>query len=277
MVMDGPKLACCNFISEPKLLKEFALDHGFTGIDWSFRHENLPQTPAEESALLATISIFQPLEVRYHCAFKKTDLGDVDDESAKTALQVFRQVCRLVAKLGGRFLTIHVGLGRDTTTDLSWNRTIERLANLARYANSIGLRLCLENLAWGWTSRPELFEKLIRKSGCWATIDVGHALVSPSILSQQYRVRDFVAPQAERILNGHIYHEEKDKHHLPPDGIEDLADRLRMLLELPWCDWWVLELREEEPLLTTLEVVEEFLRREFNKDYTTLSGQTMSL
>jgi hypothetical protein len=38
-----------------------------------------------------------------------------------------------------------------------------------------------------------------------------------------------------------------------------LQDRLDLLFRLPLCNWWVLELREEAPLFTTLQVVEEFL------------------
>ena len=163
--MTRPKLACCNFIPEITFLKEFALQHGFQGVDWSFTPENLPRNPAQESLLVKAIANLQPLEVRYHCAFKKTDIGDVDEARAKKAVKTFKDVCRLVSKLGGRFLTIHVGLGRDSTVNLSWQRTVEGLANVVRFANEVGVRLCLENLAWGWTSRPELFEKLIRKSG----------------------------------------------------------------------------------------------------------------
>ena len=274
-MMKSPKLACCNFISEAESLKEFALEHGLKGIDWSFTQENLPQSPSEESALVKTISSLRPLEVRYHCACKKIDLGDLDEGNSEDAMSIFRRVCRLVSKLEGHFLTIHVGLGRDTTIDLSWNRTIDRLADLVRYANGMGVRLCLENLAWGWTSRPELFEKLIRKTGCWATIDVGHALVSPSILTQQYRVKDFVIPQAERILNAHIYHEENNELHLPPNKLEDLEDPLRMIHQLPWCDWWVLELKEEEPLLQTLEIVGEFLKRELSQSDSNLTRLTI--
>ena len=275
--MNSPKLACCNFLPEVDELKEFALQYGFAGIDWSFNQENLPQSPAEESALVKTISSLRPLEVRYHCAFKKIDRGDLDEGNCEGAMSIFRRVCRLVSKLQGHFLTIHVGLGRDTTLDLSWSRTIERLAALVGYGNEMGVRLCLENLAWGWTSRPELFEKLIRKSGCWATIDLGHALVSPSILTQQYRIKDFVLPHAERIVNGHVYHEEKDHQHLPPGKLEDLHDRLRMLHQLPWCDWWVLELKEERSLLKTLEVVQEFLRQGCKNLYPDLTGSAIEI
>lgn len=257
--MTLPKLACCNFISEITLLKEFALRHGFQGVDWSFTLESLPQSPAQESSLVKKLDSLYPLEIRYHCAFKNTDMGDVNEAEAQKAVRIFKQVCRLVSKLGGRFLTIHVGLGRDSTVGLSWQRTVEGLADVAQFANEVGVRLCLENLAWGWTSRPELFEKLIRKSGSWATLDIGHARVSPSIKSQQYHLVDFVSPHPERFLSAHIYHEEKGTRHLAATSVKDLEERLALLRELPLCHWWVLELRQEEPLLLTLDMVRQFL------------------
>ena len=75
-------------------------------------------------------------------------------------------------ELGGRFITIHIGgLGRESAFDLCWQKTLAGLTELVHRANKLGLRLCIENLAWGWTSRPDLFEKLIRLSGAWATLD----------------------------------------------------------------------------------------------------------
>ena len=257
--MRTPRIACCNFIPDVRELKNFALHHGFSGADWTFTMETLPRTPREASSLVDTIAELHPLEVRYHCALSRVDLGDLDADKAKTALKVLRGVCRLVSKLGGQFLTIHVGLGLDSTNGLSWERTLDRLAFLVRLAGEVGVRLCLENLGWGWTSRPELFEKLIRKSGCWGTFDIGHAQVSPSIATQLYRVEDFVAPHADRFLNVHIYHREDGERHLSPASLTDLEERLRLVRRLPQCDWWVLELRERKALLSTLAVVKEFL------------------
>ena len=255
----SPKLACCNFIRDIHKLKAFAQANGFEGIDWSFHIKSLPKSPAEETALFKSISSLYPLEVRYHCAFPKTDMGDDDREKAAAAEDIFRSVCRLVSKLGGGFITMHIGLGRHSTNHLSWERSLERVADLVQFANGLGVRLCLENLGWGWTSRPDLYEKLIRKTGIWATLDIGHAKVSPSVKSQQYDLEDFVAPYPERFLNAHIYHEEVSGGHVPPRALEDLEERLNMLKELPLCDWWVLELREEEPLLETCQMVRTFL------------------
>lgn len=256
--MNEPKLAMCNFIPEVEELKKTALVHGFAGVDWTFRLEDLPTNPFDESRLLRKISQLHPLEVRYHCAFKGVDLGDSDAERADAAMEIFRKTCRLISRLEGRFMTIHLGLGRDSTEGLSWKRTLDALAELVSFANGLGIRLCLENLAFGWSSRPELFEKLIRKSSADVTLDIGHAQVCPSVQSRYYTFEDFVSPHYERVLNAHVYHEEWDETHFPPQAVDDVADRLSLLLCLP-CDWWVLELREERALFSALKVVREFL------------------
>jgi sugar phosphate isomerase/epimerase len=254
-----PRIACCNFIPDVQELRAFALENGFDGIEWSLRRAEVPSSDEEAGGLARQIEALHPLEVRYHCAFQKTDLGDIDAERSREAMRVFRQVCCLVGHLGGEVVTIHVGLGHDSTLGLSWERTIDSLAHLVRYAESIGVRLCLENLAWGWTSRPELYEKLIRKAGPWATLDIGHAWVSPSVTSQHYSIEDFVGPHPERFLGAHIYHSEDDSGHVAPRSLDEIAGRLRLLRRLPACDWWVLEVRERAGLLQTLSVVREFL------------------
>jgi sugar phosphate isomerase/epimerase len=253
-----PRLAMCNFITDDSLLKRFALANGFSGVDWTFKIEDLPRTPWDESRLLKRIAGLHPLEIRYHCAFKGIDLGDVTSAKAERAMEIFQDVCRLVAKLDGRFVTIHNGLGLDSTAGLSWERSLEALADLVKFGKSLGIAICLENLAWGWSSRPELFEKLVRKSEAGVTLDIGHARVSPSVQSQQYSFEDFVAPHQNKVFNAHIYHEELEDGHIPPQHLNDIHHRLSVLTSLP-CNWWVLELREQQSLLATLEIVHHYL------------------
>jgi len=261
-LISPPKLALCNFFPDVKFLKEFALDHGFQGIDWTFNRENLPRTRIEEQSLGKAIHTLYPLEVRYHLFFPNTDLGDTDTEKANDAARLFRHLCRLVSRLGGRRITVHVGLGRDSSTGLCWQRTVEGLADLTSFAERLGLRVCLENLIRGWTGRPALFGKILKKAGCWATLDIGHARSCASVRSRSNRIEDFMLAHPERFLNAHIYHQETIEGHLPPGTLADIEDRLRMLRSLPFCDWWVLELREEKALVQTLRIVREFLEAE---------------
>jgi sugar phosphate isomerase/epimerase len=239
-------------------LRHTALAHGFSGVDWTFKLQDLPTNDVDELRLIKRISRLHPMEVRYHCAFEGVDLGDADPSKADAAMEIFRRACRLVSKVDGRFMTVHVGLGRESSMDLSWEHSVAALTGLVGYADALGVCVCLENLACGWSSRPDLFEKLVRKSGAGITLDIGHARVSPSVESQHYAFEDFVLPHYDRVFNAHVYHEEREDGHLPPEKLDDLIERLNLLRCLP-CDWWVLELREENTLLSTLKIVRQFL------------------
>lgn len=257
-MVSRPKLAMCNFIPDAVAVRDIARSNGFQGVDWTLNIEDLPRNSIEEAGLIREIERLQPLEVRYHCAFRGVDLGEEDIHRADAALDVYRDACRIVSKLDGRFMTIHLGLGRTAMAELSWERTLKRLSDLVDFARDKGIHLCLENLASGWTSRPELFEKLIRKSGAGVTFDIGHAQACHSVESCRYEISDFVSPHPEKVHNAHVYCEERDDRHLPPSNLGDMRERLEILDSLP-CDWWVLELRDEESLLTTLETVNDFL------------------
>lgn len=270
--MASPKLALCNFIPDVDSLRRTALMHGFAGVDWTFKVEDLPTNEAEEADLHRRIQGLSPLEVRYHCAFNGVDLGDEDQERAQSAFAIFKRACQTVAGLKGRYMTIHLGLGRLDYEDLSWDRSVDRLASLVAYGKALGVCVCLENLASGWSSRPELFEKLVRKTDAAVTLDIGHARMSPSVQSQRFDVEDLVTPHHRKVLNAHIYHEERDDRHTAPESLADLEDRLHLLTCLP-CDWWVLELREEKALLETLKVVREFLGDDPGQDFLSASPQ----
>ena len=257
--MNGPKLACPNFYPDVLKLKSFALDYGFHGIDWTLRPEDLPKNPLEERRLVNSVSRLAPLEVRFHLFFPGNELGHADAEKARSAKNTFCAAFDLISKVSGRFATVHVGLGRGSMEGISWEGTIAGLRDVAARARQFGARVCLENLVRGWTGRPDLFEELIRKTGCWGTLDMGHAQVCESVTSKTYDVEDFALPHPERILSAHVYHEETEAGHTPPACSFDLEDRLLLLQRLPLCDWWVLELRDETALLQTLDYVREFL------------------
>jgi len=256
-----PKLVMCNFFSDTGKVRDFALEHGFSGIDWSFDLERLPETPMQESGWAKDQEMLAPFEVRYHCPFHQIDLGNDDPALAEKAEIIFRRIIRLIAKVGGGSMSIHIGLGHNSTEPLSWEATIDNLGRLVQFGARQRVRVCLENLAWGWTSKPNLFEKLIRLSGADVTLDIGHAYACESVQSWQYTIEDFVTPHADRVLNAHVYHTEiPGQGHIPPEKMEDIEDRLALLQEIG-CKWWVLEIREPEGLLKTRKIVDDCLRQ----------------
>ena len=271
-----PKLALCNIFSDVDKLKAFALENGFSGIDWSFDVRAIPNTPGEESKWVSDMSALRPLEVRYHCPFYRIDLGHSDPWEAKTAEAIFRRIIHFVSKAEGKYLTIHIGLGHDSTEPLSWEATIENLRRIVYYGANRGVRVCLENLAWGWTSRPHLFEKLVRGSGTAVTFDIGHAYSCDSVCSYQYEIEDFVSPHADKVVNAHVYHKERSGvGHIPPNRMEDIEDRLDILQQVG-CDWWVIEIKDVDQLLQTKEIVREYLITSHLKNADHVQGQGAS-
>ncbi len=255
-----PKLAMCNFISDLERLKRFAVAHGFDGIDWSFDVEHLPVGPAEDSRWVAFLSALEPLELRFHCPFMKVDIGHENADEGLRAMGIFQRIIQLVAKVGGKYLTVHIGLGHDTTKILSWNETIDNLRRMVRYGAERGVVVCLENLGWGWTSKPNLFEKLVRRSGAGVTFDIGHAHACEAIRSRHYAAEDFVSPHPDRVFNAHVYHTEvTGVGHLPPKALGEVRERLELLQRIG-CSWWTLEIKDAEGLLQTKAVIDTFLR-----------------
>ncbi len=260
-----PKIVTPNLITDHEKMRQFAADHGFDGIDWSFDLAHLPATPAEESRWARRQELLKPYEVRYHCPFLQVDIGHEDKDIQASAMDIFRRMIRLVSKARRRYLSIHVGLGHNTTKILSWESSISNLRQLVRFGVESGVTVCLENLIWGWSSKPNLFEKMVRRSGASVTFDFGHAYSCESIESQTYAVKDFVTPHADRVVNAHIYHKEvSGVGHFPPERVEDIAERLNLLKRTP-CNWWVLELKNVEDLLKTKIIVEEYLKRSEGK------------
>jgi sugar phosphate isomerase/epimerase len=256
-----PKMAMCNFITDLDRLKRIALEQGFDGIDWSFDLENLPTRPADESRWVKLLMALDPLEVRFHCPFPKVDIGHENPEIGKAAKALFQRVTKLVSKAGGKYLTLHIGLGRNTTVILSWDDTIRNLRDMVQYGAEKGVVVCLENLAWGWTSKPNLFEKLIRRTGAGVTFDIGHAQVCEAITSQQFDTEDFVSPHINRVFNAHVYHTEiPGVGHLPPQRLDDIKSRLDILKRIK-CSWWTLEIRDVEGLLQTKKIITGYFEK----------------
>ena len=257
----NPKLAICNIFPDMGRLADFARFYGFTGVDWSFELNGIPETPARESRWVKGLDRLRPLEIRYHCPFYQVDLGHNDPEEAKAARAIFQRIIRLVSKADGEYLTIHIGLGHNSTEPLSWNVTIKNLREIVQFGAEHGIKICLENLAWGWTSRPNLFEKLIRRSGAFVTFDIGHAHACESVRSQQYAVEDFITPHDGKVQNAHIYHTETPGlGHLPPEDLEDIEKRLDLLYD-SGCPWWTIELKEQDALIRTKGLIDYYLER----------------
>jgi sugar phosphate isomerase/epimerase len=150
---------------------------------------------------------------------------------------------------------------RIVERERQWAEHVDHFKRLCQVAAGQGVTVAVEpepKMVVG--SSQEMIEMLhlVDSPHFKVNLDIGHAQVCPSVASKQFTVEDFIHPQPERICNAHVYDAENHTGHIPPRSLEVIRDRLDVISNLPLCDWWVLELREEAALLTTLEFIKEF-------------------
>ncbi len=245
-----PTIAIPNiFGKDAERLASFARRHGIGGIEWSLDPLDFDELPGVMQAL-------EGFEVRFHARFFGVDLAYNDHHRSNVSMKLFRSAADHAASSGKSYLTIHIGLGHSSMGPLSWKRALENLAALADHGAENGVTVCLENLATGWTSDPDLFSQLIRYSGARVTLDIGHAHAAGEGLDRIFR--QFFFQNRERIAGAHIYHTEIDGiGHVPPGDIDDIRTRLD-LLSLCGCRWWVIELFSPGEVLQARQLLEEY-------------------
>jgi len=252
--MKNLKIALINiFDQDANKLADFASEFGFKGIDWSL-NLNL-----DESDFLRKMDTLKGFEIRFHCPWPLIDIAYADYR-AEQAMQLFGPWIDLISKAGGQYLTVHIGLGQSSVTELDWEKAIENLSRLVSFGAEHGITVCLENITTGWTSNPKLFKTLVKKTGAGVTLDIGHINACRSEKPSEKLFELYVMPNKRRIFNAHIYYTEIPEHgHVAPERLDQILDYLWLLRSATSCDWWVIELSNPEEILKTKDFMTKFL------------------
>lgn len=234
-------------------LADFAYKFGFIGIDWSLGLH------LSQSEFLRKMDELNNFEVRYHCPWPHIDFAYAD-QRAEQAMCIFRNVIGLVSKAGGRYITVHVGLGQSSAKELDWGRAIKNLSDLVLYGAELGLTICLENITTAWTNNPKMFKTLVERTGAGVTLDIGHIHASRKNKLLEDFFKLYVLSNKDRIFNAHIYHTEiPQQGHVAPVSLEQIFDRVWLLKSVTKCDWWVIELSKPEEIMKTRDLLIQFL------------------
>jgi len=250
----NPTIAMCNiFDQDAEKLARFAAVNGFAAIDWSLD----PSIPERE--FLSLMKSLAGFEVRYHCRFHGIDVAYTDQRGDDSLALLMRTVDQ-IARAGGRYMTVHSGLGNPTGKGIELARAIDNLSVLVEHGKNSGVAVALENLTTPLTNDPHLFHHLVSQSGAHVTIDIGHAHAVQALKPQGDIFGDYVLPHRHRILNAHIYHTELDGYgHVPPETLSDISARLDLLGVAETCDWWVIELMNPSEMLHTRNLLQTYL------------------
>jgi sugar phosphate isomerase/epimerase len=249
-----PRLAICAHAT-PTLTEAVSLAGELPGalcIEYSFDPSNLTEALRDSAAIRRMTR--RDVELRYHFPLGRFELANLDEDSAAEALGEFLSAVDLVAKCGGRYLTVHAALHSGAHEYPVLERTKERLAELVERGNEVGVTVCLENLRWGLTSEPEHFVELVEAADSAVTLDVGHAVSSDTAKSGAISGAEYARMLAPRIVGAHVYDRE-DPHHIAPTDLNRIGDTLSVLLDETACRWWVIELFTADEIRSTRELL----------------------
>lgn len=241
------------------------LQKGFGAIFYSFNLKDNMSLYKEKALNDLEIITKSNLDIRYHCPFfSSVELAHGNQDKAERSLNILKQCIDIVHNFGGKFITVHIGLGWGTMEQLSFHRAIANLSDLVEYGAKRDVTVNLENLPNGWTSDPKTFMKLIEKTGASATIDLGHINASPWITENAGSNVDFLKIMAPHIVEAHVYEIERiDKktslpYHVAPQNLTVLRPLLQELRKTE-CYWWLIELNDKLELENTRKLLQSFL------------------
>jgi sugar phosphate isomerase/epimerase len=264
-----PRIALCAHAT-PTLAETISLAREVAGpvcIEYSFDPGNLSSALRDAEAIHRLAD--RDVEMRYHFPLGRFELANLDESSADEALVQFLSATDIVAKSGGRYLTVHAALHGGAHEYPVFARTKERLQALVEHGREVGVTVCLENLYWGLTSEPEHFADLVEFADAAVTLDVGHAVSSETARAGTTTGAEFAQTLAPRIVGAHVYDRE-DPHHIAPTDLERIGDTLAVLLSETACRWWVIELFSAKEIRSTRGMLLSLLHGRFGDGRLTL-------
>ena len=245
-----PRLALCAHAT-PTLAETISLAREVPGpvcIEYSFDTGDLRRALSDSDSLHDLAG--SDFELRYHFPLGRFELANLDDDAAEVAFGQFVSATDIVARCGGRYMTVHAALHSGAHEYPVFECTQDRLRRLVDHGRERGVEICLENLRWGLTSEPEHFIALAEAADSAVTLDVGHAVSSDVATSGGVSGAEFARMLAPRIVAAHVYDRE-DPHHIAPTDLDRIGDTLRVLLDESACRWWVIELFDADEVRST--------------------------
>lgn len=232
------------------------MDHyGLAGVEFSLNNTRLPVNRFYWPYLRKKLSVKGVLS--FHMPFIDVEIASRDPLVADASVQMAKVYLAKLAEFKPAYLNMHIAT--DAYEDeASKEVAIANLRKLSAFAREHGQRLAVENVRVGITSNPDIFREIIRESGVYAIVDIGHARGSDWLDKHGGDPMDFVRGIEDRIIAAHVYALEIDGGHQPARDIEEIRPFLESFREVG-VEYWVLEHHNVELFEVTLGTVQAWL------------------
>lgn len=250
---------------------KYAKSFGYRGIDWYLEFYRISSWKGSRDKFFNAIRDSKLL-YSFHAPVNDAQIAIKDQIYSKVAFDYLKMYIDFLGEVSPANLTIHIGSRDIPLEDLSWDNAMDSLKRLVEHGHSKNVRICVENLAYGWTSNPELLMQIAESTDTYITFDIGHTTGGPWVRENNGTSLEFLDIIASRVLNAHVYEYENDRgeHEVPVDDskISPVLDRLSDI----GCNWWVLELSTYKDTEDTLTVIKKYLesrkiREAYESDY----------
>ncbi len=235
----------------------YARENGYQGIEWYLDYYRLPVWKGLRDKFFTFLRESE-LQHSFHAPTSDVELALKDRTYSTVALNYLRMYIDFLAELAPVTFTIHIGARRIPVEELSWEHAMDHLKRLTEHGYSHKVKVCLENLAGGWTGDPETLMEMVTSSGAGITFDIGHIRGGKWVREGHGTALEFLNVIASKVLNAHVYEYENERgEHLVPGRDTQIFPLLERLSEMG-CHRWVLELNTYKETEETRRVVKEY-------------------
>lgn len=193
------------------------------------------------------------LSMRYHLPYSYIEIAHEDKGIREFSISVLKRNLDFINILDGDTAIVHMGNNGICYEE----KGLESLDIISRYASKLGIKICVENLISGLTTKVGFLQKCLEIENIYFCLDVGHA--------------NYIAKRDEAFLlniekllpfvqHSHIYHIEDEKfNHLAftKDTIRN-DTLIKRLITFNSKVWMTMELENIVDQNNQIKILEEY-------------------
>lgn len=224
---------CCRYIDD---ILSLAVSSKDKAIEWDMNFIPPTLSKARNESILSCIQK-NHLDIRYHLPYSFWEIAHIDPIIRAYSISSIKQYLEYICRLHGRYAILHIGYD-DNSDEKS---ALQSLQEIARYAKTLDIHVCMENLTKGLTTSIGFIKRALETDNVYICIDTGHAQVVSSL---QKGYCSALCEVIEKCVHAHVYFtEDQNYNHIAFDNILQIeTSSILSALHFSNCDWYTMEL-----------------------------------
>lgn len=226
----------CHYIDEVLNLAKLSPDRA---VEWDMNY--IP--PTLSKARCEYIQSFienNNILLRYHLPYSYLEVAHIDHDIRNYSIITLKKYLDYIHKLNGHCAVLHIGYNECTESQLA----LQSLIEIAKYAENIGIRICVENLINGLTTDINFLNQALQINNVFLCLDTGHAhVVSQNNDDYCYDLLKLL----DKCVHAHVYFTEDCKYnHIAFSDMSSInGSYIINALFSSKCDWYTMELDDK--------------------------------